>query len=56
MNPAITLAQCVLGRKTWIQVLVYTPAQLLGTFAATACAYSDYICKKKPQQNSLIFQ
>ena len=43
MNPVITIAQWILGYKTLIQVLVYTPAQVLGAFTGTALAYANYI-------------
>lgn len=45
MNPAITIPQWILGRKSLQQVIVYVPAQVLGAMAGTAVAYWNYIRK-----------
>ena len=42
MNPAVTLAFAVVRRFPWRKVPVYWTAQMLGAFAASACAYAVY--------------
>ena len=42
MNPAVTLAFAVVRRFAWRKVPVYWTAQMLGAFAASACAYAVY--------------
>uniref|UniRef100_A0A1I7X176 MFS domain-containing protein n=1 Tax=Heterorhabditis bacteriophora TaxID=37862 RepID=A0A1I7X176_HETBA len=42
LNPAVTVAQWILGRKTVSQVFVYSLAQLAGSFGGSALAYANY--------------
>lgn len=42
INPAITLAMCILGRCKWVLLLVYWAAQYLGAFMGSALLYGAY--------------
>lgn len=55
MNPAITIAQFLLGRKSLVQVIVYTPAQVLGAFVGTAVAYWNYLRGLSPIKRRVLF-
>ncbi|XP_049828119.1 aquaporin-9-like [Schistocerca gregaria] len=43
LNPAVTLAFCVIGKKPWKDCLHYFPAQYLGCFIGAAFAYIVYL-------------
>lgn len=42
INPAVTIANCVLGRFPWRKLPVYAIAQLLGAMTAAAIVFGDY--------------
>ena len=43
LNPAVTLALCVVRKCKWIQFPVYVIAQFLGALIAAALLYGDYL-------------
>ena len=45
INPAITLAMCILGRTEWKKLIPYWLAQYIGAIAASACIYGVYLGK-----------
>ncbi|MGH0189328.1 UNVERIFIED_CONTAM: hypothetical protein FKN15_034788 [Acipenser sinensis] len=42
LNPAVSLAMCLLGRLPWRKLPVYALFQLLGAFVAAATVYAQY--------------
>jgi glycerol uptake facilitator-like aquaporin len=42
INPAITLAMCILGRCKWALLPVYWAAQYVGAFMGSALLYGAY--------------
>ena len=42
INPAVSLTMAVLHRISWVQFIVYSLAQYLGAFVASATVYGVY--------------
>ena len=43
INPAVTLAMCILGRTEWKKMVPFWLAQYLGAIVASACIYGVYL-------------
>lgn len=53
MNPAMVLAQCILGMIPWSSFIPYTLAELLGAFVASIIVYLMYADHFKASENEV---
>jgi len=54
MNPAVTLANAVVGRMPWKKLPGYWAAQMLGAFVASAVVYGVYYGKNIKSMQAVV--
>lgn len=53
LNPAVTLAFCLLGHFPWAKLPIYVFVQLLSAFCASGATYALYYGNRKRQWGHL---